>query len=119
TQANLTRTWRSHTIKSGFETRVYRSFDASPGNTSGSYNFTRQMTSRDANTGDATSGNSYASFLLGYPSSGSVAINELFAWQNLYYVLYAQDDCEVNDRLRLTVALRWDHEALTTECFNR
>jgi hypothetical protein len=118
-QGNLTRVWHAHTLKSGIEVRVYRSFDASPGNTSGSYNFNRSMTSRDPSTADATSGNAYASFLLGYPSGGSVAINELFAWQNLYYILYLQDDWKISSRLTLNLGLRWDYEAPATERFNR
>jgi Carboxypeptidase regulatory-like domain/TonB dependent receptor len=118
-QANLTRNWRKHTIKTGIEFRVYRWFDVSPGNTTGSYSFLRDMTRRDPSTADTTSGDPYASFLLGYPSSGFVSKNETFAWQNLYYVGYLQDDWKINERLTVNLGLRWDYEAPTSERFNR
>ena len=119
TQANLTKNWRRHTIKSGVEFRTYRWFDVSPGNTTGSYSFTRALTRRDPSTADTTSGDAYASFMLGYPSSGFVSKTEVFAWQNLYYVLYLQDDWKLSDRLTLNLGLRWDYEAPVTERFNR
>ncbi|NWG14292.1 MAG: TonB-dependent receptor [Acidobacteria bacterium] len=118
-QTNLTKTVRTHTIKTGFEFRVYRWFDVAPGNTTGSFSFTRIMTGRNPAKSDTTSGDSYASFLLGYPGSGNVQKNQTFAWQNLYYVLYLQDDWRVTSRLTLNLGLRWDYEAPTTERFNR
>ena len=119
TQASLTRTWRKHTFKTGLEFRLYRWFNVNPGTTSGSFSFTRSMTSRDPSTPDAASGDSYASFLLGFPSSGFVSKNDTFAWQNTYYVTYLQDDWKVTNRLTLNLGLRWDFEAPPTERFNR
>ena len=119
TQGNLTRTWHKHTMKTGFEFRLYRWFNVNPGTTSGSFSFTRSMTARDPSTSDATSGNGYASFLLGFPSSGFVSKNDTFAWQNTYYVAYFQDDWKVSNRLTLNLGLRWDFEAPATERFNR
>lgn len=119
TQANLTKLWNKHTIKTGTEIRVYRANSIALGTTSGSYTFKHLMTGSDPVTANKTSGNSWASFLLGYPTSGSVTIADTYARQNLYYVFYFQDDWKVNRKLTLNLGLRWDYETPITERFNR
>ena len=70
-QGNVTRGFRAPADEG--RRRVPSSFARTPktsGNYNGYFNFTRAYTQRDPNAGDNISGNSVASFLLGYPASG-------------------------------------------------
>ena len=71
--ARLSRTAGTHLLKAGAY-RLTRMIRKNVGNQNGTYAFNDNFTRRNALTGDG-SGNSFASFLLGYPSSGSVDIN--------------------------------------------
>ena len=70
--------------------------------------FDRRFTQRAFNTGDALSGNSIASFLLGAPSLGGIDNNfyPTFRWN--YYAPWVQDDWKMSNRLTLNLGLRWD-----------
>ena len=118
-QANMTKLWGRHTIKAGTEIRVFRENSVNPGRTSGTFSFTAIDTGANPQLADKVSGNSYASFLLGYPSSGSIDKNDFFSYQGLYYVLYLQDDWKISRKLTLNLGLRWDYETPWTERFNR
>src|SRR4030095_10726698 len=76
----LNKTVGSHSLKFGGEARFLRDNYDNPTSSFGSFNFTRGFTQRNPLTGDAASGNAIASFLLGYPASGSVPINPSFAY---------------------------------------
>ena len=118
-QGNLTRNFARQTVKVGGE---YRRIGATPktsGNYNGFFNFTRAYTQRDPNASDNTSGNSVASFLLGYPANGDFGGgNERRAtWH--YTALYFQDDVRVSRRLTLNLGLRWDYESGVIDAANR
>ena len=70
--------------------------------------FDRRFTQRAFNSGDALSGNSLASFLLGAANSGAIDNNfyPTFRWN--YYAPWIQDDWKLTDRLTLNLGLRWD-----------
>ncbi len=70
--------------------------------------FDRRFTQRNFNSGDALSGNSIASFLLGAASGGAIDNNfyPTFRWN--YYAPWVQDDWKLTDRLTLNLGLRWD-----------
>ena len=70
--------------------------------------FDRRFTQRVFNSGDALSGNSIASFLLGAASGGTIDNNfyPTFRWN--YYAPWVQDDWQVTRRLTLNLGLRWD-----------
>ena len=71
-------------------------------------NFDRRFTQRAFNSGDALSGNSIASFLLGAANNGAIDNNfyPTFRWN--YYAPWFQDDWKLTDRLTLNLGFRWD-----------
>jgi hypothetical protein len=107
-----------HNLKMGSELRLYNQNNYGPGFGSGLFNFDRAWTRLDARRAD-TSGNEFASFLLGYPASAQVDrnINPARSWR--YYSLYIQDDWKLSQRVTLNLGFRWDYEAPATERFNR
>ncbi len=118
-QAGLVKVAGAHSVKFGAEFRVMHYASIGRGNASGTFAFTRSWTSSNPQVSDPNAGNAIASFLLGYMSSASVALNDMpyVGWR--YPVLYFQDDWQVTRSLTLNLGLRWDHEAPPVERFNR
>lgn len=81
-----------HVVKFGGDVRRYNRNQLQPGVASGQFDFSKGWTQSNPQAGDALSGNEFASFLLGYPSRGTVARNMDPAWRNHYYSLFVQDD---------------------------
>lgn len=119
-RAYLTQIIGRHTLKIGYENRVYRTFSYNTGGESGSFSFSSAWTQGPVpNVSSATAGIDVASMLLGTPSAGSIAINASNATQTLYHGAYIQDDWRTTSRLTLNLGLRWDIETPPTERFNR
>ena len=118
-QPNLSLTRGKHFIKTGVEFRLYNSNRLQPGAAAGNYTFDKKWTQADPLRGDALSGNEFASFLLGVPSTGFVDRNIDPAYQNKYYATFVQDDWRIKPHLTLNVGLRWDYETPITERHNR
>jgi hypothetical protein len=107
----------AHSFKFGGNERAYRIYNTRPDDPAGNFTFTRVFTARTVN--DTVSGDAIASFLLGNPASGRLAIAPQPAVQNLYYSFFAQDDWTVNRRLTLNLGLRWEADLGNTERYNR
>ena len=69
--------------------------------------------------GESNQGNSFASFLLGYPTTGSVPITTPVNVFTNYAAAYIQDDLRVNSRLTLNFGLRYEYETGLQEEENR
>ncbi|MBI5084740.1 MAG: TonB-dependent receptor [Acidobacteria bacterium] len=108
-----------HVIKYGGDFRRYNRNQLGPGAASGNYSFSKGWTQADPQRGDAVSGNEFASFLLGYPSGGSVDRNIDPAYRSHYYSLFVQDDYKLSRNLTVNLGLRWDYESPAKERFNR
>ena len=118
-QASISKTTGRHFVKLGGELRSYRLDRVSLGDANGRFDFSRGFTQRDPQSGDATSGNAFASFLLGYPSGGGVDINTASRRQYLYDAAFIQDDWKATARLTINLGLRWDYQAPPTELNDR
>jgi len=115
----LTRSQGRHTLNIGAQFMVLQTATFNSGSGAGSYSFSPQFTQRDFQTADRFSGSDMASFLLGYPSSGSVSFNDSGFYSQHYLGSYFQDDWRVTSRLTLSLGLRWDVELPQRERFNR
>lgn len=104
----LTKTIGNHTFKTGFTfLKGYKTTElASPPygrfTTASDFNNARSTTSA---TGDA-----FADFLLGYPSSTDVTIGEVGGFQKkVNWHVFIQDDWKITRRLTLNLGLRYDN----------
>jgi hypothetical protein len=118
-QPNVGWTRGRHFLKIGTEFRRYNDNSRSTGYASGLYTFTPAWTQADPSSGSSSSGNEFASFLLGYPATGQVDKNIFPAYRSHYYAAYLQDDFKVSQRLTLNLGLRWDYETPRYERYDR
>ncbi len=99
-----------HTLKFGGEHRRTGVRFENPGGMGG-YNFSRDFTfGPDPNQPALASGDAFASFLLGYPSSGSLGLSAPLDVRMGYWGAFAQDDIRVSPRLTLNLGLRYEYE---------
>jgi hypothetical protein len=123
TSVLISKTFSKHTLRVGFDGNLSRYNVQNPQSGVGTFNFNRQFTQKNSVStavgSDASSGNPFASLLLGYPSSGSYGNQIAYALQQLYYGVYVQDDWRVLKNLTVNAGLRWDYETPFTERHNR
>jgi hypothetical protein len=115
-----------HTSLGRHELKYGARYQQSQSNTSdamrsvGKFSFDRTYTQGPDPTKTATnSGDGFASFLLGLPSSAYADIAISPALQNRYYAAYVQDDWKATNRLTLNLGVRFEHETPATDRFNR
>lgn len=105
-----------HSIKAGFELRWQRSKTRNQQNQNGTFTFSSLQT---ALGGSNTTGNSFASFLLGYPNQGSISTSLNVGSIRPYYAGFVQDDIRVSSRLTLNLGLRYDLDLPPYEQYDR
>jgi len=108
-----------HSVRFGSEFRRYNDNTRNPALASGLYNFDPVWTQGNPQRSDSSSGNEFASFLLGFPASGYVDRNIDPAYRSNYAALFVQDDFKISPRLTLNLGLRWDYESPRMERYNR
>lgn len=113
--STLSKTIARHLLKVGGEFRAYQFFRLDEVNSNGQFSFGNDFTRRDplSNSG-AASGNGFATFLLGLPTSGSVQMGTPRTEQYRYYALFLQDDWKLSPRATLNIGLRWDYQPPVT-----
>jgi hypothetical protein len=83
----------------------------------GNYTFTQNFTASNPLT--PAGGSGMASFLLGFPASGSAVTPAFAAGRQLYSAFFAQDDWKITRKLTLNLGVRWDLNSPWTERYNR
>jgi hypothetical protein len=110
--ANYSQFAGRHNVKIGGDFRRLAADILSWGQTSGTFSFNKGFTQGpDPNVGGSTAGDSFASFLLGYPSSASATIPTPYNIFTNYYGAYVQDDFRITSNLTVNAGLRWEYEA--------
>ncbi len=113
----LTKLYLKHSLKVGYEHRVYRRNNWN--GSSGSYSFTRAFTQGpNPLQASASAGYGVASFLLGYPASASVPWYTDETRSLHYDALFVQDDWKVTPSLTLNLGLRWEYEGSVRDRYN-
>jgi hypothetical protein len=118
-QPNVQTIRGTHSIKYGGEFRRYNNNQIRPNSASGQYTIGRNWTQANPLAADALSGNSLATFLLGYVTSGYIDRNNDPAYSNGYTALFFQDDWKIRRNVTLNLGLRWDYEAPIVERYNQ
>jgi hypothetical protein len=106
---SLTKLAGSHSFKTGADYRILGIDALSYGQSAGDFDFDGRLTSINPSNRQNT-GNSIADFLLGYPVSGSVALNSRFDQYVKYYGWFVQDDWRMTDKFTLNYGVRLEHE---------
>jgi hypothetical protein len=125
---NLTNTWAlhpnlnkirgSHTFKGGVDLRWTQYITQDQGNPF-RLQANRGWTQKTYSQGDANSGDSIASFLLGLPGGGGVDYNLYPTTLGRYLAPWFQDDWKVTPTFTLNLGIRWDINIAPNERFNR
>jgi hypothetical protein len=105
-----------HNWKIGFESRSQWIKTRSNTNQNGTLTFNFKETASNAST---ATGNAFASFLLGYVDSASIATGLNVASRRPFYAAFVQDDFKVNSRLTLNLGLRYELELPPYEAYDR
>jgi hypothetical protein len=116
--AQITKTWNNHNMKTGFDFRLIRGSMLQHSDQGTQFSFAAGFTQGPNPTVSPTGGSALASFLLG-TGGGSVTPAPALATQNLYYAVYLQDDWKVTSRLTLNLGLRYDYQTPRTDRFNQ
>ena len=114
---SITKVWNDHTIKAGIDVRQINYEQQNTGDILG-FTGNTTWTSKNWNQNDTTSGDGYASFLLGIPS-GSSSYPLYPWWKQIYAGAYVQDDWKISRKLTMNVGLRYDLNFPAHEKWNR
>jgi hypothetical protein len=109
----------SHSIKFGGEQRVFFNSFWQPDNPTGIFTFGPDVTNAQAGNGEVTQGDSFASLLLGWGTSGELRIKPPVADKSKETGFYVQDDWKVTSKLTLNIGLRYEWSTPYTERYNR
>ncbi|HXA53126.1 MAG TPA: TonB-dependent receptor [Candidatus Acidoferrum sp.] len=111
---SITKTRGAHTLHFGGEARRIEWYYAQSNSPTGTFNFDSGFTSQLPLASGSTLGSpgntgyGFASWMLGFPSSGSAQAPALSGGVQYYYGLYLNDSWRVSRKLTVTAGLRWE-----------
>ncbi|MFN7934876.1 MAG: TonB-dependent receptor [Bryobacteraceae bacterium] len=112
-----------HSMKFGWDGRVFLDHNASLGNPGGNFSFSSTFTSGPDPITGVPGGQApylgFASYLLGVPTGGLLTFSDATSQQGFYHALYFQDDWKISQKLTMNIGLRWEMETGPSERFNR
>ncbi len=115
----MTRSRASHSLKFGYEYRLYRRNDYGTASPYGAYTFTRGFTQGpNPLQPSTTAGFGVASFLLGDPSSGTANYTTDNTKSFDYHAAFVQDDWKTTRKLTLNLGMRWAYEGAVHDRYN-
>jgi Carboxypeptidase regulatory-like domain len=114
---SLTTIRGKHTFKFGAQVLVERHNYAQTNIASGIFNFDSGFTASSPFSG--VGGFGFASYLLGYPSSGNNSLPNFVAGENIYRAFYFGDTWQVTNRLSLNLGVRYEINGPWSERYNR
>jgi hypothetical protein len=121
--STLTKSAGAHSVRAGFEYRVYQEADQFKSNQqTGQFTFGTTWTRGplDNSAGSPSSiGQSVAELLLGLPDSASITRQPDYIEQSGSWGMFVQDDWKVTPRLTVNLGLRYEFETPLHERFNR
>ena len=111
----------AHSIKFGGEQRVFFNYFWQPDNPTGIFNFSRDVTTSQPNTGlgDENQGNPFATILTGYAHDASLHLVPAVADKSKDTAFFVLDDWKATPKLTLNFGLRYEWSTPYTERFNR
>jgi hypothetical protein len=118
-QPNVSITRGAHNIRSGLDMRWTNVYNENYNNSGGLVQFNRGFTRSTLNSTSELEGNAFASFLLGAPSGGEVAVNPTPHYQWFFLAPWIQDDWRISNRLTVNLGFRWDFNGSVKEEDNR
>ena len=111
----------AHSLKFGGEQRVFFNNFWQPNYPTGTFDFSRDVTTSQPNAGlgDTGEGNPFATILTGYAFSGQLNIVPAVADKSKETAFYVQDDWKVTPKLTINAGLRYEWSTPYSERFNR
>lgn len=109
-----------HSVKAGWDGRMYYRSIGSPGNTSGNFEWRNNLLRRtNTQSGVGTFGPEWAAFLLGIPNAMSIDTNDNGYITTPYQAIFVQDTWRLTAKLTLTLGGRMEYEGSIKERFDR
>ena len=108
-----------HTFKFGAEYRRVAADAMVFGSSAGTFTFDQHFTSANPTTASTADGDGFASFLLGYPATGSIEQATPAVYLVDYFSGYVQDEFRPSSSLTLNVGVRYEYEPGVREADDR